>query len=397
MGGLLDGSGVRMKAPRTTRAVVLGAVALIAVPTIGFAQEEAPETEILESARQAATHTVKRGDTLWDLAGFYLSDHFRWPAIYEINTSIIEDPHWIYPGEILTLPAAAAVADQLRNAPLPESLWDDAARGEAGVRRNPGDGVSWFGGPSIFDQSPDVQNILVGLDIEAYGAPALVSANDFFRAPMLVDKRDYPAYGRIVRKIESNPLGMKIPPTLRRNDIVVIQLEGLSIRPGDRLRGIRWHGGVRGLEIAESMALLEVTEADEEWARARVTEIFGGFSTEDPVIPAETYSVPETLGQAPVEDGMHVELIAAEVDQVLLSQGDMVFLDAGADEGVMIGDEFAVFDRRDGADARLQDRLATVRVVRVEATTSTARIVNLKDASPKKGSPGRRIYRAVAN
>jgi hypothetical protein len=65
------------------------------------AQAGVPLSELAPNAPDS--HTVARGDTLWDISKLFLRSPWRWPELWGMNLEQIKNPHLIYPGQKLFL------------------------------------------------------------------------------------------------------------------------------------------------------------------------------------------------------------------------------------------------------------------------------------------------------
>jgi len=70
------------------------AVAMLTVATYAAAAQMAGD--------HPDTYVVRKGDTLWDIAGKFLKKPWLWPEIWQANPQV-QNPHLIYPGDVLSL------------------------------------------------------------------------------------------------------------------------------------------------------------------------------------------------------------------------------------------------------------------------------------------------------
>jgi hypothetical protein len=141
------------------------------------------------------SHTVVKGDTLWDISGKFLEKPWCWPTVWGMNKEEIHNPHWIYPGQI---------------------IWFDrtAGRLRLGNRIDANGGVS---DPSLLKLSPQLR--MQGLGKDAVASIPSGDIEPFLTQPLIIENDELKNAPRVIATQEGHVFLGKDDKAFVRGDL----------------------------------------------------------------------------------------------------------------------------------------------------------------------------------
>ncbi len=356
-------------------------LATVAAAPLG-AQEARPQT-----------HTVKPGDTLWDLSRRYLGDPFLWPEIYRLNTMVVEDPHWIYPGEVLRLSASGEVVSVPTTDTPPPSV-SDTAQVPSGLAVGPTMADSGAGWQRYFTtrSGPPLLGAMTPLQYRA------LRAGEFYSSGFLTEGRDLP-FGKLLGRVtptQVSAVSVRETATLY-TDVLIDAPSGTSFETGDSVLIVRLGDRMGNLGRAVlPTGLVRITDVADGRTVGSVIAVYGEIAEGQLILPVDSFTPSGDARAVPVADGVQARVLGSSTPQILKAPQDIVFLDKGRQAGVAAGDIFEVRrseGRRSDGASTVPEVMAVLQVVRVGERSATARVVNVILPSFGEGAESRQIGR----
>lgn len=199
---------------------------------------------VLEGQYVPEAHTVRRGDTLWDISSRYYQSPYAWPRLWAKNPQIL-NPHWIYPGDQVRLQEegdGSSARDKLlgrRRQVPPKTVFlrgtgwiDEPSKDTWGaVAGSPDDQMLLSEGDDIYLELSGDQPVSVGQELTIFRPLRDVKAHDgsargqlvSIRGTARVDRvnaRTHMVKARIIESLDVIERGEKVGPVTRRFDVV---------------------------------------------------------------------------------------------------------------------------------------------------------------------------------
>jgi hypothetical protein len=333
------------------------------------------------------THTVKSGDTLWDIARRYLNDPFLWPDIYRLNTMVVEDPHWIYPGEVLRLAPSETVTTvpQTDTPTMAAGTPADSVPAQPGIAEVPPDAVyaSADGGADTMRIFPPSRGRSLQETIAATEERPVrpLKPYDFHSSGFLTEGERL-AFGRLIGPVTPSQI-----PAAGRGSFTLytrVALEapgGASYQVGDSLLIADMSQTIEDWgRVVQPTGLARVVEISQNHPIAEVVAVYGEILRGQALLPAEKFAEPGSVRPVAAADGIEAEVVGWPGRRELKGAGIVLFIDKGRNAGVAPGDLFEL-RRRPGRSpdgyVNVDELMATLQIVHVRERSATARVLNV--------------------
>src|SRR5437016_1090882 len=417
---------------RSSRAAILALAALPLMWCVLPAQDTTHAVQQQDTTQAAAafqgqvpsSHTVVRGETLWSISQMYFNDPLLWPEIYRLNTAVIEDPHWIYPGEVLNLSEMITVAQR------PDTVVtrpDTTPAAADTVRVTPGDTVpavvpldtaaidtipadtSQFNvepppptnvaesRETIFDRRRTNQQVVQDV-LRAYVHQPYrpLRAGEFYAAGFLSEDERLP-WGRV--------LGATAVPAIHRltertsattfDEIAIRPPRNASYHVGDSLLLARLDPGFtfgNWGDIVVPVGIARVTSIEERQVLSQVVVQFARIHEGHVAMPLEPFRDPGQVRPTPVEKGLTGKLLGPRDPHSIAGAQQFYFIDRGRRDGVTIGDAFEVYKPAQGfAGAASEEVRAVMMIVHTRERSATGLLLQISNPALDQGLPVRLV------
>ena len=331
-----------------------------------------------QQGTEARTHTVKKGDTLWDLARQYLGDAYLWPEIYRLNTAIVEDPHWIYPGEVLNIPG----------------------RGEAVLANRPGAqqstsrrsmGMTIFNPDAVKRQTQSRQALILRARTTA------VRPGQFVSSPFMWAVGGPQDSGYVATTAGATGIDMTVAqrPLQYRERLFVRLPKGAAGTAGQRFLVYRLGEVVEGQgQVVIPTGIVRVASALRTGnnVQAELMQKFEDVFQGQLVTELDTLQMPQSVFPARMEFGLATRISWLYHQPVISTTGQFVILAAGGKEGLVPGDQVSLRRERGSDDSgarREEQEVAVAQVTRVTPWGATAIVIEQQDVGIERGMAAR--------
>ena len=258
-------------------------------------------------------YTVKRGDTLWGFATMYLRDPWLWPEIWYVNPRV-ENPHLIYPGDVLALAYGADGRPQV------QLVEGGPARLDPRLRSSPLDGA--------------IPTIPYSAIAAFLSRPAVLSIDQVRHAPHVVIFREEHQAGGTGQEFYVSDLNAA--PNAR----FTVMHVGEPVRDPDNGRMM----GYQGIYTATAV----ITRPGNP-AKGLLTDSARETLRGDLVLAANN-DTPASLTLRAPHTEVHGRIMSVIEGVQLIGQYDVVLINRGTQDGIDAGDVLAI--DRVGEEAR---------------------------------------------